>query len=98
MTTITHSPSCPVSAPDFKPVIGGPSQCTCDFAARLAAYLDFPVPKRRFGFASMPREKQREIASRGGRAQGRHNNGGNFANNRERARAAGRKGGLKKRV
>lgn len=39
------------------------------------------------GFASMDGEKQREIASRGGKASG-----GNFARNPERAREAGRKG------
>jgi len=45
------------------------------------------------GFAVMDPEKQREIASKGGRSQGKNNNAGNFANNRERARAAGKKGG-----
>jgi general stress protein YciG len=40
------------------------------------------------GFASMDRKKQREIASKGG-----HASGGNFKNDRERASAAGRKGG-----
>lgn len=45
------------------------------------------------GFASMDAEKQREIASKGGQSQGRENNPGNFANDRERASEAGRKGG-----
>jgi general stress protein YciG len=40
------------------------------------------------GFASMDRKKQREIASKGGRASG-----GNFKNDPGRASAAGRKGG-----
>lgn len=40
------------------------------------------------GFAAMDREKQRLIASKGGKASG-----GNFANDREKAREAGRKGG-----
>ncbi|MEY3704557.1 MAG: hypothetical protein RLZZ561_2177, partial [Pseudomonadota bacterium] len=40
------------------------------------------------GFASMDKARQREIASEGGKASG-----GNFANNRERASEAGRKGG-----
>lgn len=40
------------------------------------------------GFASMSEEKKREIARRGGMASG-----GNFKNNRERAREAGKKGG-----
>ena len=40
------------------------------------------------GFASMSPEKQRAIASKGGKASG-----GNFANNRKRASEAGRRGG-----
>lgn len=40
------------------------------------------------GFANMSPERQREIASMGGRASG-----GNFANNPARAAEAGRKGG-----
>jgi general stress protein YciG len=47
------------------------------------------------GFASMDADRQREIASKGGRSQGRENNPGNFANDPERARSAGRKGGSK---
>jgi general stress protein YciG len=45
------------------------------------------------GFASMDENKQREIASKGGRSQGAENNPGNFANDREKASEAGRKGG-----
>ena len=45
------------------------------------------------GFASMDEEQQREIASKGGRSQGRDNNPGNFANDPGRAAQAGRKGG-----
>lgn len=45
------------------------------------------------GFASMDREKQREIASKGGKSQGKDNNPANFANDREKAAAAGRIGG-----
>lgn len=41
------------------------------------------------GFAAMDAEKQRAIASKGGKASG-----GNFARDREKAREAGRKGGL----
>jgi general stress protein YciG len=41
----------------------------------------------------MDQATQREIASKGGHAQGRDNNPGNFANDREKAREAGRKGG-----
>src|SRR5579863_5137755 len=47
----------------------------------------------RRGFASMDQAIQREIASKGGHSQGRENNPGNFANDREKAREAGRKGG-----
>lgn len=39
------------------------------------------------GFASMNEEKQREIASKGGKSSG-----GNFANDPERASEAGKKG------
>lgn len=45
------------------------------------------------GFASMDKERQREISSKGGRSQGKENNPGNFANDPEKARAAGSKGG-----
>lgn len=45
------------------------------------------------GFASMDEKKQREIASKGGKSQGKGNNQGNFANDREKASAAGQKGG-----
>ncbi|MDQ5955677.1 MAG: Stress-induced protein [Patescibacteria group bacterium] len=41
----------------------------------------------------MDEKKQREIASKGGHSQGKENNPGNFANDRDKARAAGRKGG-----
>jgi general stress protein YciG len=49
--------------------------------------------RSRRGFAAMDPAKQREIASKGGKASG-----GNFANNRERAAAAGREGGRASRV
>ena len=45
------------------------------------------------GFASMDDEKQRKIASEGGRSQGKENNPANFANDRKKAREAGKKGG-----
>lgn len=45
------------------------------------------------GFAAMDEDLQREIASKGGRSQGKENNPGNFANDPERASEAGRKGG-----
>lgn len=45
------------------------------------------------GFGSMDPERQREIASEGGKSQGKENNPGNFANDPEKAREAGRKGG-----
>jgi uncharacterized protein len=50
------------------------------------------TPAKR-GFAAMDEAMQRTIASKGGQSQGKANNPGNFANNRERAREAGRKGG-----
>ena len=40
------------------------------------------------GFASMNDDKQRQIASKGGKASG-----GNFKNDRQKAREAGKKGG-----
>lgn len=46
------------------------------------------------GFAAMDEELQREIASKGGKSQGKENNPGNFANDPERASEAGRKGGM----
>ena len=45
------------------------------------------------GFASMDEQKQRDIASKGGQSQGKENNPGNFANDREKASRAGKKGG-----
>jgi general stress protein YciG len=42
------------------------------------------------GFASMDENKQKEIASKGGKASG-----GNFKNDRQRASEAGQKGGSK---
>lgn len=42
------------------------------------------------GFASMDPQKQREIASKGGKASG-----GNFKNDPQRASEAGKKGGRK---
>jgi uncharacterized protein len=45
------------------------------------------------GFASMDAQKQREIASKGGKSQGKENNPGNFANDRKKASEAGKKGG-----
>lgn len=46
--------------------------------------------KQQRGFAAMDEAKQREIASKGGKASG-----GNFKNDRERASEAGKKGGSK---
>lgn len=46
------------------------------------------------GFASMDEDKQREIASQGGQAQGKENNPGNFANRTKKdVRKAAEKGG-----
>jgi general stress protein YciG len=45
----------------------------------------------------MSAEKRREIAARGGRAQGKRNNPANFAHHPQRAAKAGAKGGKAKR-
>ncbi len=45
------------------------------------------------GFASMEDSKQREIASKGGKSQSKETNPGNFANDREKASEAGKRGG-----
>ena len=45
------------------------------------------------GVASMDSNKQQEIASKGGQSQGKDNNPANFANDRDKAREAGKKGG-----
>jgi uncharacterized protein len=50
-----------------------------------------PVRKQRRGFASMSAEKQREIASKGGRAA--HEKGSAHEWSSDEARTAGRKGG-----
>lgn len=49
--------------------------------------------KTKRGFAAMDPQRQREIASKGGRASG-----GNFANDRTRAAEAGRIGGKASRL
>jgi general stress protein YciG len=49
-------------------------------------------PKKRRGFAAMSAEKQREIASRGGKAA--HAKGTAHVFDSEEAREAGRKGGV----
>lgn len=53
------------------------------------------MKKIKRGFAAMSPERQREIASLGGRSQGAQNNPGNFAHRKD-ASEAGRKGGLKR--
>lgn len=53
--------------------------------------MNEPVRKERRGFASMSPEKQREIASKGGRAA--HQKGTAHEWSSEEARTAGRKGG-----
>jgi general stress protein YciG len=45
------------------------------------------------GFASMDEQKQKDIASKGGKSQGAQNNPGNFANDKKKASEAGQKGG-----
>lgn len=53
--------------------------------------------KGKQGFASMDAEKQRKIASMGGKSQGKDNNPGNFANDPAKAKRAGHEGGSKSR-
>lgn len=53
--------------------------------------------KGKQGFASMSPDRQREIASMGGRSQGKANNPGNFANDIGKAKRAGTAGGSKSR-
>ena len=53
--------------------------------------MNEPVRKQRRGFASMSAEKQREIASKGGRAA--HEKGTAHEWSSDEARTAGRKGG-----
>jgi general stress protein YciG len=55
--------------------------------------VEMPSSSGGRGFAGMSQEKRRAIASKGGQAQGKDNNPGNFANNHEKAVAAGQKGG-----
>jgi len=52
-----------------------------------------PEKTAKRGFAAMDEKAQREIASKGGKASP-----GNFRNDPEKARQAGRKGGLKSRT
>ena len=54
-----------------------------------------PRKKQRRGFAAMDPSKQKEIASKGGRASHAHGTGHEW--NSDSARAAGRKGGLAQR-
>ena len=49
------------------------------------------------GFASMDEQKQKDIASKGGKSQGAQNNPGNFANDKQKASVAGQKGGQNSR-
>jgi general stress protein YciG len=69
----------------------GDTSMSSNGEAPAAAAVTSGISRR--GFASMDQATQREIASKGGHAQGRANNPGNFANDREKAREAGRKGG-----
>lgn len=45
------------------------------------------------GFGSMDDSQQKDIASKGGKSQGKENNPGNFANDRQKASEAGKRGG-----
>jgi general stress protein YciG len=70
-----------------------PGETAVSSSTAAPAAMAVPSGISRRGFASMDQATQREIASKGGHAQGRANNPGNFANDREKAREAGRKGG-----
>ncbi len=51
------------------------------------------------GFASMDEQKRKDIASKGGQAQGTGNsNPANFANDKKKASKAGKKGGENSRT
>lgn len=45
------------------------------------------------GFANMDEQKQKDIASKGGKSRGAQNNSGNFASDKHKASQAGQKGG-----
>jgi len=88
----------PAGAPAQEPDAAGTAGATAaqgagDDMRGAAAAPAAPSRTARRGFASMDQATQREIASKGGHSQGRDNNPGNFANDREKAREAGRKGG-----
>ena len=85
----TNSPTDSHATPPDDRVVATVLPSGTEAPAAVAA----PSGISRRGFASMDQATQREIASKGGHAQGRANNPGNFANDREKAREAGRKGG-----
>ena len=84
--------------PGDSPMQSGLASSTTEAAPSEAATEAVPSaptpssPARR-GFAAMDEATQRSIAAKGGQSQGKENNPGNFANDRDRAREAGRKGG-----
>ncbi len=80
------------STQSVMPVEHGPSRQDADGPAIATRTSAAPRPKARRGFAAMSPEKQREIASKGGRAS--HTKGTGHEWTSESARAAGRKGGL----
>jgi general stress protein YciG len=88
--TVSHVPVNQAEAPPPS-VSGTPISASTNGASEAPAAQ--PSGTSRRGFASMDAAMQREIASKGGHSQGRENNPGNFANDREKAREAGRKGG-----
>jgi uncharacterized protein len=75
-----------------KPPEYSPSRQEPEGQAMVSRTSAAPRPKARRGFAAMSAEKQREIASKGGRAS--HSKGTGHEWSSEAARAAGRKGGL----
>jgi general stress protein YciG len=91
----THTPGTHTASVSHLPVTPVPGSDTAAAATPTSNGAGTPpaTGTSRRGFASMDAAMQREIASKGGHSQGRENNPGNFANDREKAREAGRKGG-----
>jgi general stress protein YciG len=74
------------------PIAPTASEASGEASSENSIMTPAATPSRR-GFAAMDEATQRGIASKGGQSQGKENNPGNFANDRDRAREAGRKGG-----
>ena len=71
---------------------GGGSEGSNGRTSEVGASASAPRKKQRRGFAAMDASKQKEIASKGGKASHAHGTGHEW--NAASAREAGRKGGL----